>query len=366
MVFLRPGGKPDASRPAGGHFTKKGQKMKTSYLLAGVAGACFMASGTGLKAQDSSRFSYELEIEIGADSVIRSDVAANELTDGYLSADATFEYALSDTVTAFMGLTLESVLAPTGDRVFEDLGLYVGELGLSVGFGNTTVSFGKISPAFGTAWDTAPGFYGTSYAEDYELGEAIGVMAAVELGQGTLTATVFYADDTALSDSWGTRRGRNSVAAGGAGNTGKLNNVALQYDLELGQTTLHAGARLLSRGMGDAKDERGLSLGVTHAVNDDLSLMAEIAHFDGFGGTTDDALYATLGLSYAQGPITYNAAYSRRDITSTGVDNLFSVGLDYEVKPGVTLTSGYGFAREGGADSHMLGAAVVFVLGGGV
>jgi len=337
--------------------------MKNTHLLAGAAGACLLASGAPLLAQDSSRFSYELEVEIGVDSVVSSDVAANELTDVYLSADAALEFAISNTVTAFMGLTLESVIDPTADRTFEDLGLYVGELGLAFNLGNTTLSFGKISPAFGTAWDTAPGFYGTSYAEDYELSEMIGFMAELELGQGTLTASAFYADDTALSNSWGTRRGRNTTAAGGAGNTGKLDNFALQYDVEFGDTTLHAGARYLSKGTGDADDERGFSLGVSHAINDTLDVMAEVASFDGFGGSTDDAVYATVGLSLAQGPITYNAAFSRRDITSTGIDNMFSLGLDYEMKNGATLTAGYGFADEDGTESHMLGLAVVIPFG---
>ena len=338
--------------------------MTKYHQLAGATCACFLASGAPLWADDKTGFSYEIEVEIGIDSVVRSDVAANELTDVYLSADASFEYALGQTVTAFMGLTLESVLAPTGDRTFGDLGLYVGEIGLAFNLGQTTLSIGKISPAFGSAWDTAPGFYGTAYAEDYELGEMIGVMAEVELGRGTLTASAFYADDTVLSDSWGTRRGRNSTAAGGAGNTGRLDNFALQYDAEFGSTTLHAGARHLSRGLGDAKDETGFSLGVTHAVGDDLNLMAEVASFDGFGGSTDDALYATVGLSLARGPVTYNAAFSRRDVTSTGVDNMVSLGLDYELKNGATLTGGYAFANEGGVKSHLVGMAVVFPIGG--
>jgi len=338
--------------------------MKKQHLLAGVASACFAASGGMVWAQDSAGFSYEIELEVGVDSVVSSDDPTAELTDVYAVGDVALEFSISDTVTAFAGLTLESVLDPTGDRTFEDMGLYVGELGLAFELGNTTLSFGKISPAFGSAWDTAPGFYGTSYAEDYELAEMIGLMAAVELGQGTLTASAFYADDTALSDSWGTSRGRTSTADGGAGNTGKLNNFALQYDAEFGATTVHAGARFLSAGLGDADDERGFALGVTQAMNDDLSLMAEVASFDGFGGTSDDALYATVGMSLSQGPITYNAAFSRRDITSTGVDNLFSVGLDYEFQNGTTLTAGYGFADEGGAESQMVGVAFVIPIGG--
>ncbi len=330
-------------------------------LVTGAVGACLLAAGPAMA---EGGFTYELELEVGVDSVVHSDNPAAELTDIYAKGDLAVEFALGQRVTAFAGLTFESVIDPVADRTFEDIGLYVGELGLSVDLGVGSLSFGKISPAFGTAWDTAPGFYGTTYAEDYELAEMIGVMGSVEVGPGTLTASLFYADDTALSDSWGTKRGRNTTAAGGAGNTGKLNNVALQYDAEFGGTTLHIGARALSKGVGDTDDERGVSIGFSHAINDSVSVMGEVAKFTGFGGSSDDALFTTLGLSVGQGPITYNATIARRDIDSTGIDTMFGLGVDYEMKNGATLTGGVNFAKEGGVKSRSLGVAVVIPFGG--
>lgn len=339
--------------------------MNKSQLLAGAAGACLLASTTTALAEQESRFSYEMELELGVSSVIDSDVAANEITDVYGVADVALEFAISDRVTFFTGLTFESVLDPVADRTFEDMGLYIGEIGLSFAFGDSTVSVGKISPAFGIAWDAAPGYFGADYAGDYELGEMIGATGEFAMGDGTLTAAVFYMDNTKLSDSWGTNRGRNTTAAGGAGNTGKLNNFAVTYALETGNTTFAIGARHLTAGFGDAKDETGFSLGLVHSVSDSIEIVAEIASFQGFGGSTDDAKYATLGASFNNGgPVTYSASFTRRDITSSGVDQLIALGLDYEMKTGATLSAGLGFTDEGGVKSRSVGLAVVFPLGG--
>lgn len=337
--------------------------MKTKLLCAGTACALTLAS-PALRAEGNVGLSHEIELEIGVTTVFDSDVPADEVTDVYGAASLGLEFALSDRVTAFAGLTFESVLDPAGDRVFKDMGLYVAELGLAFDLGVAQVAAGKISPAFGIAWDQTPSFFGTSYAEDYELAEMIGARADIALGQGTLSAAVFFADTTPLSESFGTNRGRASTSDGGAGNTGTLNNFALHYDVAFGETTLSAGARFLSAGTGDVSDEKGLSLGVAHAVNDAVSVLAEVAAFDGYGGSSDTATYATIGASYARGPITYNAAYTRRDITSSGVDHLVSVGIDYELTNGITLTGGYGFANEGGPKSHMLGLAFVIPISG--
>ncbi|MCV2894247.1 porin [Lentibacter sp. XHP0401] len=336
--------------------------MKRTIKTAGSTCALLLAS-TAAFAEGSTGFSWEGELELGVDSVVSSDVAS-ELTDVYGVADFALEYSFSNNVRLFAGFTIESVLDPVDDRVFEDVGAYIGELGIAFNLGRTELSAGKISPSFGIAWDATPGFYGTSYAEDYELSEMIGVATSTELGNGTLSATVFYADNTGLSESLGTSRGRVRTSDGGAGNTGKLDNIALQYDVAFGSTTLSAGARYLSAGVGDASDEKGLSLGVVHEVNDQLSVMGEIARFDGYGGSTDDATYATIGASFASGPLTYNAAFTHRDITSTGEDKLLSLGVDYELNNGRMITAGLGFADEGGDKSTMLGVAFVIPLGG--
>lgn len=331
---------------------------------AALAAACLLASGTAVFAQDSSRLSIETEIEIGIDSVVRSDVAANELTDTYAAVNVGLEFALTERVSFFTALTLESVTDPTVDRAFEDIGLYVGEIGLAFNLGNVDVAVGKISPAFGIAWDATPGFYGTAIAEDYELAEMIGATVETQLGGGALSFALFYADDTRLSDSWGTNRGRNTTAAGGAGNTGKLNNVALQWSKEFGDTTYTFGARHLSAGVGDLKNENGVSFGVVHALNENVEIIGEIAAFNGYGGTTDNATYATLGASFGNGPVTYSGAVSYRDVISAGKTGMVSLGVDYEFDNGITIGTGYGYTREAGVVSHAIGVNMVIPIGG--
>lgn len=331
---------------------------------AAFAGACLLASGTTALAQDTARLQFEAELEIGVDSTFNSDVAANELTDTYAALNVGLEFAISETVSLFSALTLESVTGPTSSRAFEDIGGYIGEIGLSFNLGNTNLAVGKISPAFGIAWDATPGFYGTALAEDYELAEMIGATVETEVGGGTLAFGLFYADNTILSESFGTNRGRNTTAAGGAGNTGKLNNVALQWSKDIGNTTYTFGARHLSAGVGDPKDENGVSVGVVHALNENVEIVGEIAAFNGFGGTTDKATFATLGASFGNGPFTYSGAVSYRDVTSAGKTGMVTLGLDYELDNGITLGAGYAYIRDAGVVSQALGVNMVIPLGG--
>ncbi|MEM6618236.1 MAG: hypothetical protein AAF631_02925 [Pseudomonadota bacterium] len=332
--------------------------------LAAATLACSAVFATNAHAQESSRFSWEIEVEIGIDSVIDSDVPANELTDAFLAADIILGYEITESVSIFAEFTLESVTGATDDRAFEDLGLYVSELGLAFDLGGAELLVGKISPAFGIAWDVAPGFYGANFAEDYELGEALGAAISFDVGPGTLTASVFYFDDTELSRSLGTDRGRNTTAAGGAGNTGKFNNIAVQYDIEAGNTTFSISASHLSAGVGDVKDQTGGALGFVYTVDDQFEIIGEVAAFSGFGGTADSANYLTLGAALFRGPFTYSAAYTRRNISSTGTDHIASVGLDYTFENDITLSSGLAYVDEGGVGSTNFGLSVIIPLGG--
>lgn len=329
-----------------------------------LAAACLLASGTSAFAQDASRFQFEAEIEFGMDSTIKSDVAANEFTDTYAAVNVGLAFAISESVSLFTALTFESVTDPVATGDPEDMGFYVGEIGVAFSMGKADIAVGKISPAFGIAWDATPGFYGTALAEDYELAEMIGATVETELGGGTLSFGLFYADNTILSGSMGTNRGRNTTAAGGAGNTGKLNNVSLQWSKDIGNTTYTLGARHLSAGVGDPKDENGFSFGVVHALNENVEIMGEIAAFDGFGGTTDKATYATIGASFGNGPMTYSGAVSYRDVTSAGSTGMVSIGLDYELDSGATIGAGYAYMRDAGVDSHALGVNFVIPIGG--
>lgn len=332
--------------------------MKNTILTTGLCGLV-MAGGTSLAAQEAA-FTWEGSVEVGVDSTVRADDSNAQVTDAYISAEVAFEAAITDRITAFGGLALESVTDVEDDRTFEDMGLYVSELGLRFGFGETVVSVGKISPVFAVAWDQAPGFYGTSLAEDYELSEMIGVTVDTPVGAAgsTLSFAVFYADDTALSNSIGEKRGRNSTAAGGVGNTGKLNNVALQYSQEFGDTTAWVGVRHLSRGVGDTSDETGIVAGASHDSGNGFNMIGEVAHFDNAGGADGNATYATLGGAYALDDWTLSATATLVD-TETDTDSMIALGVDRALTESIEVNFGVARFDVGGEKSTTLGLAAV-------
>ena len=338
--------------------------MKHSMIGAVSGGAFLLASAATVQAEGHSPFSWEAEIEIGVENTFKSDNPTAEVTNAFLTTEVAVEYKVTDIVSLFAGLTLESVTDPTDDRAFEDMGLYVDEIGIALNFDRATLAFGKITPAFGLAWDAAPGYFGAGFAEDYELSEALGVTGSFELGGGTLSAALFFMDNSSFSRSLGTDRGRNTTAAGGVGNTGKLNNLALQYDFEAGNTAYTLSGSLLSAGVGDVKDQTGVAFGAVHALNDNIELIGEVALFNGFGGADVDANYVTVGGAFSQGPWTYAASYTRRDVSNAPVDRLMTLGLDYTFSNDITLSSGLAFAKEGGLDSQTLGPSVIIPLGG--
>ncbi|MGR3760225.1 porin [Roseobacteraceae bacterium NS-SX3] len=313
-----------------------------------------------------AEFAWEGEIEIGNEQVVSSDDPANEIRDTYAIFTAYGRYSFGNGISVFSVLTGESMTDATADRTFDDMGLFVEELGLSFALGEAaTVSAGKLHPVFGSAWDDTAGFFGGTLAEDYELKEQIGILADVELeGAGTLSFGTFFADDTLLSRSAGFDRGRNTTAAGGAGNTGKLNNFAIQWSQEAGDTSFHLGARHLSAGTGDADDEQGVVAGIGHSFAGGFDAFAEVAAFSHFGGSADDATYATLNGAYAIGSLTLSGTLARRDLDSQGDTDLASLAAEYEFRNGLTLGGAVARIDDSGTRDTVIGVNLLVPLGG--
>ncbi|MCX7561317.1 porin [Sulfitobacter sp. F26204] len=307
------------------------------------------------------RFIISAELELGVEANVKADDTDSEVRDVFLSGELELAFALTERITLFSELSLESVTDAEQNRAFDDIALFVGTLGLSFDLDPVTLSIGKISPAFGSAWDTAPGYFGTAFAEDYELEEMIGLSAELELGAATLTLSAFYPDDTRLSDSFGTRRGRNDPRGGDVGNTGKLNNFALQYDREINDTTLHFGLRHLARGEED-NDENAIALGLSHNFGDEIEVIAELAHFNGWEGSEAKANIATLGASLRRGAYTWSAAVSKRGISDTPSDHMIALGVDYQFDNGMTLSAGYARIREEEENNNLVALSIVIPI----
>lgn len=334
---------------------------RTAALASSVS--ILLCAGTA-QADETSRFTWDGEIELGYQSVFDSDVAANNVDDPYLFIELNAQFALTDTVSIFGGLTFEEITGPSDS--ISDVGMYFHELGLSFEAGAATFLIGKFHPTFGAAWDETAGFFGGALAEDYELTEMLGGAIDYDLGaNGTLSFALFYADDTALSESAFYNRGRNSASDGGAGNTGKFDNASLQWAHEIGDTRLLAGVRYLSASTGDVGDETGAVFGLGHSFANNLDFYGEIASFNGFGGTADNATYVTLNAAYTIGSATtLSGTYARRDVDSAGVFEIVSLGLEYEFANDITLGVALATSDDAGVRDNLLGINVVFPLGG--
>ena len=336
--------------------------MSKTLTAALALGAPFLMCASAATAEEASRFTWEGEIEIGYESVFDSIAPANEGDTAYAVGEFAAALALTDRVSLFGGLTFEELEGAAANTGY---GLYLHELGLQFDTDGATFRIGKVSPAFGTAWDSAAGVFASALAEDYELAEQIGALAEFDLGDaGILALGMFHADDTGLSESLGFNRGRNSTAAGGAGNTGRFDNAALQWSNEWGATYAHAGGRFLSAGPGDVGDETGLVAGLGHAFAGGVDLFGEVAAFDGYGGTADDAAYATLNAAYAIGDLTVSGTYAMRDVTSAGRTDQVSVGAEYELANGIALGAGLARVDDAGVEDTMFGVNMVVPLSG--
>lgn len=337
-----------------------------------------LASGTILSvcasvalAQDATfeqapRFTWGADLEIESETVLKSDNPSAEITDTLATVEAFADYAITDNFGIFAALTIETLTDAVGHRAFEDMGAYLHEIGFRFSALNGEFFIGKVSPVFGAAWDEAAGYHGGHLAEDYELTEMIGALADVDIGDaGMLSFGIFYRDDTVLSESVGHKRDRNTTAAGGAGNTGELNNATIQWRKDWDSTFAYVGARYLTAGTGDVDDEKGVVAGVGHAFNDSLALYGEVASFQNWEGGADDATFVTLNAAYALGAATtLSGTYARRDIDSAGVTDLASIGLEYEFQNGITVGGAFAMVDEAGVEDQRVGLNVVFPFGG--
>ena len=143
-------------------------------------------------------------IEVQGDATVTSDDSTAEITDVFTKIEPAIKVALSPewSVNALFVLQPIRDPGPDDDRVCSRTTVCSAEeLHVDYETDRLAVSVGKLTPNFGKAWDTAPGVYGTDFAEGYELAERLGLAAAVTLGNDTLGrhalgASVFFLDTT--------------------------------------------------------------------------------------------------------------------------------------------------------------------------
>lgn len=314
----------------------------------------------------------EVVFEVQSDNTFKSDDPDAELSDTFNTTEAAVAWHLFPGFSVQSLFVVEPVVDPDDDRFFEDHGLYAEEFYAQYERGPLRLFGGKFNAAFGKAWDEAPGIYGTDLAEDYELVERLGFGAEISqegtpLGSLGLTAALFQADTSGLSNSAFTNRGETDCDDGGPSNTCSLESFSLVLDgsdipglpgigFQLGYT--HQGA-----GEDDPEDQNGYAATLTgeHTLNGvGVAWIAESVYLDSSVDLeADEVWYHTLGATLTQGSYNLALSYTARPADlSDGTDfddHQFQVSAGKEFGDGWTFDLGYKYHVEEEVENHTIG-----------
>ena len=327
-----------------------------------------------VEAQESKppypKISAKVEIEIEFDRKYDSDDTTKEVNDLFTETELELELELTPELKITLGGQLKPIRKadPDEDRVFDDHGLFAEELYLTYEDAPLGAFIGKFTPNFGRAWDgeEAPGsgIFGTEFAEEgYELAERIGfggsfTLDAGEAGSHKFTASTFFLDTSALSNSAFNKRGQTRRTSGGVSNTGDFASYGLALDGEdmefLPGFTYHAAFVRQKEGVDGTTDETGYALSATYQGKwgeVEITPFVEYVKFDDLGGTDGkdrDFLTTSLLLEWNS----WNLAISRtgRDTEeadgSDFDDHLIQVSFGYQFDSGLVAELGWHTEKE--------------------
>lgn len=271
-------------------------------LLAGAVSGPALAQHAHDEPREVGGLYYDLDLELQNDLTTRA-TDGNRRNNLKAEIEAALRYQATESMSFNLGLKLEQVNDPAAgeDEAFERHGAFVESLTVNYDSQGVGLYAGKFTPNFGVAWDVAPGIYTKEFAEsDYELSERWGVGGSIGVPGGPfghldLSASAFFTDRTALSNSLFSRRGRTTKAAGGPSNTGDFSSFALALDghevpwfdtLEYQVAFVHQG-----KSQGNTADEQGVvaSASFTWPLIGGVSLspLLEYAVFNGREGVRD-------------------------------------------------------------------------------
>ncbi|HNQ92275.1 MAG TPA: hypothetical protein PKI93_05015 [Alphaproteobacteria bacterium] len=324
----------------------------------------------------------EVAVEIQNDWIFNSDDPDEEANTLFTKTEPHFVLSFNENLALEAGLVFEPVRDPDAgdDSYFYGQGLFAEEFKLTYTTDDFGLYAGKFNPNFGTAFEQGLSIYGNDFAEDYELTERIGFGGFVPLpvegfGEHTLSANVFFADTTFLSNSVITKRGRVSKNDGGISNTEDLSSFSVALDSEdIGNfkgLNTHIAYRRQSPGDVDTglDHENGYVIGVDYIteLSDDVEghALVEWARIDNVDGSTDnvDYLTSTVDLTIL-GNWTVAADYTLRNFdVATGDDvhdYIAELTGGYYFDNGVGINLGYVKAREDSVDRQGLGLLLTY------
>ncbi|MDH3233902.1 MAG: hypothetical protein OEQ29_10260 [Alphaproteobacteria bacterium] len=327
-------------------------------------------------------------IEVQNDGNFKSDDRGNERNDLFATVEPEITVGILPGLTFFAHGVLEPMrdARPGENRFFRSHGIYLEELylayeGTLISDGPSALKFrvwgGKFGPNFGTAWDAAPGIYGTDFAEDYEIAERLGFGGALildhaALGTHTLSASTFVLDRSVLAGSAITKRTRPVLADGGPSNTRGLKSfhVTLEGKKLPGLEGLTYHVSFIHQGVRGAPNERGIAVALGYEgelSGFTIKPIIEYVHIFNADGVSDQGRnYLTTGFSIEKDgwefALSHTFRHTRTPLAGTVRDNLLAVSGGYTFGNGLGIALGYSFRNEDSIATHTVGVLLTYEL----
>jgi hypothetical protein len=305
----------------------------------------------------------------------------------YATIEPEITVNLSEYLNIHGHLIFEPVRDPVEGRMntFHAQGLYAEELYAGVNVGEATFQIGKINSQFGVAGDEAPGLYGFTFAEGYEVKGALGIQAKYALSEFTqgsgedaittkqvLFGSAFTADPSVLSRSVFTDRGLYRWQDCRVGNTDLPESFILGYsyntlnaDDEVAGPTARIALRRLAAKQAGVPDEWDAlaSFQTSFDLGEDLALrpIAEVAYLGDEGGHKADALGATVGAELQKGQWFGSLVAATHDTFGSPKPSDYmltaSIGREFETEMtgAFRIDAGYSYGRVDRANESIIG-----------
>ena len=288
------------------------------------------------------------------------------------------------------------------DKFFDDHKLFIDKLILSYSTDvGITLYGGKFAPSVGLDYHAFPGIWGYQKIEEYAIVERLGYGIALkqnfeDLGTHKLHVSTFFKDNTSLSNSVITDRGKTKKSDGGVSNTQDFSSYAISIEGKdffslsnnfvdgLSYKVGHAKQSKAVKNLGSnsanssaindnvnlTHDEKRSSISLVHksiiAPNLSMRILTEFMKIEHFTGEeSHDRDYITTGLDFYYKKINVGGTYTQETNEAAEADEaiddkVYQVSLGYLVNNNLHLHIGYKKADEANEIKHTVGAMIAY------
>ena len=288
------------------------------------------------------------------------------------------------------------------DKFFDDHKLFIDKLILSYSTDvGITLYGGKFAPSVGLDYHAFPGIWGYQKIEEYAIVERLGYGIALkqnfeDLGTHKLNVSTFFKDNTSLSNSVITDRGKTKKSDGGVSNTQDFSSYAISIEGKdffslsnnfvdgLSYKVGHAKQSKAVKNLGSnsanssaindnvnlTHDEKRSSISLVHksiiAPNLSMRILTEFMKIEHFTGEeSHDRDYITTGLDFYYKKINVGGTYTQETNEAAEADEaiddkVYQVSLGYLVNNNLHLHIGYKKADEANEIKHRVGAMIAY------